>query len=264
MAQTAISGVLLDLAGVVYQGDAALPGAVDAIGRLRATGLPVRFVTNTTSKPKRIVVDSLQGMGFEIASADVFTPAQAAREWLTQRGLAAHLLIAPGLVEDFDGVPRADGCGEGTAVVVGDAGEGFTYAALNAAYRVLADGAALLALADNRSFRSSDGRLSLDTGPFVRALSYGANVDPVVLGKPAPAFFHAALDAMACGPDAAVMVGDDVEADVAGALDSGLGAALLVRTGKYTNGAETGVTPAPTAIVDDLTAAADWIVDRAS
>jgi ribonucleotide monophosphatase NagD (HAD superfamily) len=58
------------------------------------------------------------------------------------------------------------------------------------------------------------------------------------------------------------MVGDDAEADVAGALAAGLGAALLVRTGKYRPGDETKVEPSPTATVADLAAAADWIIAR--
>jgi ribonucleotide monophosphatase NagD (HAD superfamily) len=58
------------------------------------------------------------------------------------------------------------------------------------------------------------------------------------------------------------MIGDDAEADVAGALAAGLGAALLVRTGKYRLGDESRVTPAPTDTVTDLAAASGWIMDR--
>jgi ribonucleotide monophosphatase NagD (HAD superfamily) len=58
------------------------------------------------------------------------------------------------------------------------------------------------------------------------------------------------------------MVGDDAESDVAGALSAGLGAALLARTGKYRPNDETRFDPGPTALVDDLTAATDWILSR--
>jgi HAD superfamily hydrolase (TIGR01458 family) len=262
MTETTIRGVLLDLAGVVYQGDSLLPGAAQAVERLRDGGLPVRFVTNTTSKPKRAVVESLGAFGLTVAPDDVFTPAQAARDRLTAENRPAHLLIAPALEEDFAGVPRA-GAGAGAAVIVGDAGRGFTYDALNQAFRRVADGAQLLALAENRTFRDADGGLSLDTGAFVRAIGFAAGVEPVVLGKPAPAFFQAALASMDCPAEAAVMVGDDAESDAAGALAAGLGAGLLVRTGKYVTGAEAAVEPRPTAVVDDLAAAAAWIMERA-
>lgn len=54
-----IRGVLLDIAGVVHDGDAVLAVAPEAIARLRDAGLPVQFLTNTTRKPKRIVVARL-------------------------------------------------------------------------------------------------------------------------------------------------------------------------------------------------------------
>ena len=56
------------------------------------------------------------------------------------------------------------------------------------------------------------------------------------------------------------MVGDDAEADVAGALRAGLGGAVLVRTGKYRHGDEERFAPPPTVTVESLSAAADWIV----
>jgi ribonucleotide monophosphatase NagD (HAD superfamily) len=65
---------------------------------------------------------------------------------------------------------------------------------------------------------------------------------------------------MDCSKAKAVMVGDDAETDVAGALRSGLAHALLVRTGKYRRGDENRFEPAPSATVNDLSAAVDWIL----
>jgi HAD superfamily hydrolase (TIGR01458 family) len=253
-----IRAVLLDLAGVVYQGEQPLPGAVQAVTDLRNAGLRLRFLTNTTRTPRRGLLSRLNGMGISLADEELFTPAQAARTWLAAKGLKAHLLIHPALQEDFANL-RASGP---EAVVIGDAADGFTYAALNAVFRKLLAGAEFLALARNRSFKDEDGELSLDTGAFVAALEYATQREAVVLGKPAPDFFRAALASMACDGKEAVMVGDDAEADVAGALTAGLGAALLVRTGKYRPGDEMRVAPAPTDTVADLAAAAEWILER--
>ena len=67
---------------------------------------------------------------------------------------------------------------------------------------------------------------------------------------------------MACPASEAVMVGDDAEADISGALDAGIAHALLVRTGKYQPGDEYQAGLAPSAVVDDLSAAVDWIFAR--
>ncbi|TGV64506.1 TIGR01458 family HAD-type hydrolase, partial [Mesorhizobium sp. M2D.F.Ca.ET.160.01.1.1] len=101
-------------------------------------------------------------------------------------------------------------------------------------------------------------------GAFVTALEFASGRSPVVVGKPSPDFFLSALAGLNCPADDAVMVGDAAQSDVAGALRVGLGEALLVRTGKYRPGDETRFDPAPTALVDDLAAAAEWILNRAA
>lgn len=255
-----IRAVLLDLGGVVYEGDQPLLGAVEAVARLRDAGFGLRFLTNTTRMPRRQLLRRVNRMGVPVSAEELFTPAQAARAWLAAKGLTPRLLVHPALGEDFAGLPPA----EKEAVVVGDAAEGFSYAALNAAFRKLLQGAAFVALARNRSFKDGDGALSLDTGAFVVALEYASRREAVLLGKPASDFFQAALASLPCDGQEAVMVGDDAEADVAGALAAGLGAALLVRTGKYRPGDEDKVEPAPSATVADLAAAAQWIMDRRS
>ena len=244
---------LLDLGGVVYLGERPLPGSVDAIERLRSAGITVRFLTNSTRSSHRMILARLQTMGLAVKADELFTPARAACALLAQKGWSPHLLIHPALAEDFSEVPE----GDARAVVVGDAGENFTYAALNAAFRELDKGAAFLALANNRSFRDIDGGLSLDAGPFVAALAYASRREPVVLGKPSPDFFAAALASAGTAAQDALMVGDDVENDVGGAIAAGI-AGVLVRTGKYQPGDERRVDPPPSAVADDLAAAVDW------
>ena len=253
-----ISGVLLDLAGVVYDGDAAIPGAVEAVALLRGAGLPLRFVSNTTRSTKQTVLDRLHRLGLVVTDDELFTPAQAARAWLLEHQCSPHLLIHRDLEPDFHELPP----GTRRAVVVGDAGEGFGYRALNAAFRELNEGADLLALANNRTFKDIDGKLSLDVGPFVAALEFACQRKAIILGKPSPDFFLAALASMNCPAGEAVMVGDDAEGDVAGALRAGLAAALQVRTGKYRAGDEARFEPRPTAVVDDMEEAAEWILAR--
>ncbi len=255
-----IRGVLLDLAGVIYEGDRALPGAIDAVTRLHQAGLPLRFVTNTTRRTKRELLERLTRLGLDISADELFTPGQAARTWLKEHGYSPVLVVHPSLAQEFDDIPAR----EKHAVVVGDAGDAFDYAHLNRAFRALIDGAQLIALAKNRTFKDDDGKLSLDAGAFVTALEYASGKTALVLGKPAPAFFAAALSSMRCPLEDAVMVGDDAEADVAGALRARLGHALLVHTGKYRPGDEDRFTPKPTATVLDFAAAADWILAHRS
>ncbi|MEX0350571.1 MAG: TIGR01458 family HAD-type hydrolase [Paracoccaceae bacterium] len=249
-------GVLLDIAGVLYQGDKVLPAAAEAVAIIRRAGLPVRFLTNSTRRPKRIILNKLHGFGIDAEAEEVLTPAAATCIWLEEHGYTPHLLVHPDLEEDFAACPSSGP----QAVIVGDAGQYFTYDRLNAAFRLINDGAPFLALAANRIFRDTDGELSLDAGAFVRALEYSSGTQARLFGKPSPTFFHAAVQSMRQEPADVVMIGDDAESDIAGALNAGLGAAILVRTGKYRPGDEKRHEPRPSATVKGIIEAVRHIV----
>jgi HAD superfamily hydrolase (TIGR01458 family) len=254
----AIGGLLLDLDGVVYVGDAPLPGSLDAIGRLRDAGIPFRFVTNTTTRPRARLVADLGRLGLVVDPADLFTPASLVRDRIVARGLRPFLLIHPDLMEDFTGVEAGS-----DAVVIGDARDAFSYAHLNRAFRLIHEGAEFLALARNRNFLDRDGQLSLDLGGFVAALEYAADRKAEVFGKPSAAFFHRAVAAMGLEPSQVAMIGDDADADVGGAMAAGL-SGILVRTGKYRPGHEARLDPPPTRIADDLAQAVAMLLAQTS
>jgi HAD superfamily hydrolase (TIGR01458 family) len=254
VAGPAIGGVLVDLAGVVYQGDGLLPGAKEALARLKERIPHVRYLTNTTRSTRRALVDRLGGLGMSIDEQEVFSAPQAARQVLEQRGLRPFLLVHHDLLPEFEGFPTE----KPNAVVLGDMGPGFTYENLNQAFHLLMEGSPLISMGRNRYFRESGG-LSLDAGPFATALEYAAGVKAEVVGKPDREFFHRALSDMGCAPADAVMIGDDVHDDVCGAVEAGL-RGILVRTGKYRSGDE-GQLAAPSATVaDNIGAAVDAIL----
>ena len=217
----------MDLDGTLYVGGEPVEGAREAISRLQATGLVIRYVTNTTRKPRREVREHLISLGFEVEGAEIFTPARAAAGLIGDE--SCFPLVDESLLEDLEGITRAEDHPD--HVLVGDLGEGFTYERLNAAFRCLMDGADLIALQRNRYWRREDG-LALDAGPFVAALEYASGKSATVVGKPEKSFFRLALEDLGLGPHEVAMVGDDTEADVSGAQAAGL-KGVQVRTGKY-------------------------------
>lgn len=225
-------GILLDLSGVLYTGDNPVAGAINAIAKLSETGLPVRYITNTTRSPRHTIIERLGKMGFHISAEEVFTAPIAARQYLESSHLYPYLLIHPNLVSEFENSEDH----EFNAVLVGDAAEGFSYEHMNQAFRLLLEGAPLYAMGINRYFKEGD-KFSLDAGPFVHALEYASNTQATVIGKPAREFYLSAVESLGCEPQQTVMVGDDVESDVLGAVAADL-QGILVRTGKYRQGDE--------------------------
>jgi HAD superfamily hydrolase (TIGR01458 family) len=243
-----VEGLLVDLDGTLYVGDEPVAGAREAIGRLRTSGLAIRFVTNTTRKPRRMVGEHLLSLGFEVEEAEIFTPARAAARLIGEKSCLP--LVDESLLEDLAGITLTRNYPD--HVLVGDLGEGFTYARLNAAFRCLVDGAGLIALQRNRYWRTDDG-LALDAGPFVAALEYASGKSATVVGKPEESFFRFALDDLGLSPHEVAMVGDDAEVDVAGAQAAGL-KGVLVGTGKWSpegEGAEADLVLASVADLPD-------------
>ncbi len=229
-----LKGLLLDLDGTLYAGDEAVPGAREAVQLLNKAGFRLRYVTNTTRKPRREVAGRLRELGFEVGEEQVLTPAGAAAALV---GAGSCLpLVAEELLEDLDGVTLDEEHPD--YVLVGDLGQGFTYERLDAAFRSLMDGADLIALQKNRYWQTETG-LSLDAGPFVAALEYASGKQAAVVGKPEAGFFGAALASIGLEAGEVAMVGDDPESDVAGAKRAGL-KAVQVRTGKWRPGDDVG------------------------
>ncbi len=241
--------LLLDLDGTLYLDDQPLPGAVDAVAVLRGLGVPLRFTTNTTRFPRRILAERLRAMGFEVHAEEILTAPAAAATWLAEQGIRrVALYLAEASFEEFHAFTRDDQRPE--AVVIGDLGSGWSYDALNRAFRWLLAGARMVAIQKNRYWRVA-GDLMLDAGPFVAALEYATGTSAVVVGKPAPAFFEAAMRTLGVAASEIAVVGDDVETDVAGAVSAGC-RGILVRTGKYRPGDERRGGRSPDAVLDSV------------
>ncbi len=187
----------------------------------------------------------------------MFSAPVVARDYLLSKGLRRCFpLLKASLLEDLDGIEFVEE--KPDAVLVGDLGDDLTYAALNKAFRFLLGGAAFVTLARNRCFRAADG-LRLDVGAIAAALEYGSEREAALVGKPSPEFFLPAPGgAWGSRRENAVVIGDDLEADVGGAKAAGA-AGILVRTGKF-QAAQLEKSPIrPDAVLDSLASLPEWL-----
>ena len=209
-----------------------------------ATGL----VTNTTSRPRASIAAALGEAGFPVTAADILTARVIAAAYLREHypGARCLLLNSGQIGEDLARVTLAglDDGGPVDVVLVGGAGEEFSYAALNRAFGYLQGGAALVAMHRGLYWRTSEG-LQLDSGAFLAGLEEAAGIQAEVVGKPATAFFDAALAHLGAGAADTVVVGDDIETDVLAAQRRGL-TGVLVKTGKYLPSTHRAATGTPT------------------
>nr|XP_006003598.2 PREDICTED: haloacid dehalogenase-like hydrolase domain-containing protein 2 [Latimeria chalumnae] len=223
-ARRALKAVLIDLSGTLHIEDSAVPGAQEALKRLRDAPVALKFVTNTTKECKAALFERLKKLEFDISEAEIFTSLTAARNVLEQKHIRPLLLVEDSALKDFKGIDTNDP----TAVVVGLAPEQFNYKTLNKAFRLILDGAPLIAIHKARYYQKKDG-LSLGPGPFVTALEYATDTQATVVGKPEKTFFLEALKSIGCDPEEALMIGDDARDDIGGAQNAGM-LGILVKT----------------------------------
>ncbi|MGD8999863.1 MAG: TIGR01458 family HAD-type hydrolase [Granulosicoccaceae bacterium] len=224
--------LFLDLSGVIYEGSRPLPGASEAVEKARRRGLVLRFVTNTATSSSEAILDKLAGMGVPIEPDELFTAPIAAKHYIQHHDLRPFCLVHEAIQPEFADLDHS----EPNCVLLGDAREGLNYAALNRAFRLCKQGATLIGIGMNKYFKDESG-LNLDAGPFIRAIEWAADTPAIIMGKPSQAFFDQIIASTPFTAGQCLMVGDDLEGDVQGAVAAGL-QACLVKTGKYQAGDE--------------------------
>jgi HAD superfamily hydrolase (TIGR01458 family) len=244
------AGLLLDIDGVLTVSWKPLPGAIEAVSWLRERSVPFRLITNTTTQTRAELARTLSGAGIEVTPQEIVTAVVATGAHL----LAAHPGARVFVLSDGDAKGDLEGIElvneDADVVVLGGAYEGFDYPTMNRVFRMLMDGAELVAMHRNLYWRTSDG-WQLDGGAYVAGLEEAIGRRATVCGKPSAAYFEAALGQIGVPARRAAMLGDDLESDVLGAQAAGL-TGVLVRTGKFRPEDLERATGTPDVIIDSI------------
>lgn len=229
-ALSSLKGILFDLDGVLYVGSKPIEGAIEAVARIRASGIPCRFVTNTSTLSLASLQHKINALGFSIPTNEIISAPQATLFYLQrQHDPVCRLLLADNIKKDFAQFRQSDT--DVDYVVVGDIGTAWTYPLLNEVFNSLMQGAKLIAIHKNRFWQTEQG-LQMDIGAFIDGLEYASGTQAMIIGKPSADFFRIALDDMGLQAADVAIIGDDIDADVAGGQRAGL-KGILVKTGKY-------------------------------
>lgn len=226
--------VLLDLDGVVYIGAKAVPGAVEALARVRAAGARTAFVTNNASRPPRVVAGHLRELGVQAVEDDVVNSAQAASALLARRlpaGSAVLVVGGQGLHEALEAVGLRSVASmedEPSAVVQGFTPD-ITWQMLVEGTRAVRAGLPWIATNMDATVPTAFGPAP-GNGTMVEAVVAATKVRPEVAGKPRPTLFREAVERY--DSTRPLVVGDRLDTDLEGARAAGI-PGLLVLTGVH-------------------------------
>jgi HAD superfamily hydrolase (TIGR01450 family) len=247
--------VLLDLDGTVWVAETLTPGAGEALAQLRSAGKSPMFVTNDAARSPEEFVRKLWALGLQASLEEVVTVGAAIQFMLAQRGTGASVYVvgAPAIhrhvSESGQRIVNGTPIEQEAEIVVLAAHERLSYAELRTATQAVLAGAELICAGRDRTFPMADGPWP-GTGLVVAGIEYATQRTAVSAGKPERVIFDTALDRL--GPGRALMVGDRLDADLAGAAAAGLDGAIVL-TGVTTRAeAHAAREPSPVAIADSL------------
>ncbi len=244
-----IRGLLLDMDGVLYVGDKLIEGANETLGDLRKNGIPLKFITNTTTRTPRELITKLKHLGIGVTQDEVFTAVSATLQYLSARGHPSCYLLLRECIKPMFEAFKEDPIAP-DYVVIGDIGASWNYETLNSVFNMLMRGSRLICMHRNKYWQGEEGLL-MDIGAFVAALEYVSSKEALVIGKPSPAFFQQAIDSLGLDRRHVAIVGDDIDSDIGGGQASRI-RGILVKTGKYREAYAVRSSVKPDFIIDSI------------
>jgi 4-nitrophenyl phosphatase len=225
-----IRHAIIDMDGVLYHGDEAIPGGKEFLAFLGSIGVPYLLLTNNSTLTVAQFVGKLMRMGIETAEEALLTSSVATAAYLSRiapPGSRVYLIGEEGIRAELQKSGFVlTSTADADYVVVG-LDRQLTYAKLSTAMRAMRNGARLIGSNPDRTFPSETG-LEPGAGATLAALEAATDVAALVIGKPETAIFELALHRLQAAPQTTAVIGDGLYTDILGGWRAGLFTILLL------------------------------------
>ncbi|KAB8141433.1 HAD family hydrolase [Chloroflexia bacterium SDU3-3] len=221
---------LSDMDGVLVRGSDPVPGANEFIDRLQAAGAKFLLLTNNSIYTQRDLQARLARIGLNVPAESIYTSAMATARFLhTQRpGGSAYVVGESGLTTALHDIGYVITEHQPDYVVVGET-TSYSFERITRASRLVAAGARFIATNPDVS-GPGDGGMVPATGAVAALIAAATGVTPYFIGKPNPLMMRTALRAIDAHSEDSVMIGDRMDTDIIGGVESGM-ETILVLTG---------------------------------
>lgn len=227
-----MDAAIIDLDGTVYRSQTVVPGARDGIDQLRAAGVDIVFVTNSSTKTRAECRDRLASLGIEAAVSDILTSASVTATYVTTEYPAATVMAIgeQALTEECRqaGATLTTDPTEADVLVVGKDST-FDFDTLTRCLQAIDSGATFIGTNGDRKVPTDSGMVP-GAGSLIAAIGYAADCDPVICGKPNDPIIEVSLDTLETDPADCMVIGDNPETDIEMGRRAGL-TTVLVLTG---------------------------------
>ncbi|MDD4869717.1 MAG: HAD-IIA family hydrolase [Kiritimatiellae bacterium] len=241
-----IKGIILDLDGTVYLGDAEVPGAGTFTVEMKTRGVRCLFVTNRANRAPEEVCVQLQRYGIACEIDDVLTSAQATVQYL-KKGKVFYIGEKTfGHMLEENGFEITE---DSPDYVIVSFDRYVTPEIISKAAKLVKKGAKFIATNPDKALKIEGGILP-GTGAIVDAVAGKAGVKPaVMIGKPEKLIIEMGIKRLGMRKEEVILVGDNVETDIPAGVKAGIRTALIL-TGISTRKDLCGLSLQPTWVVE--------------
>jgi 4-nitrophenyl phosphatase len=246
---------VIDMDGVLWEGDRPLPGLVEFFAALRQRQIRFVLATNNASRTPEQYLSKLARMGVSVTADEIFTSSLATALYLQERSPGGARIFAIG----EDGLLRAlteagftlcDLYQNGANYVVVGMDRGLSWDKLATATLNIRAGAAFIGTNPDLTLPTEHG-ITHGNGAILAALQAATGIAPTIIGKPEPTMYQQALRRLDSDPALTIAIGDRLETDILGAVRAGL-PSVLVLSGVSRRGDLETVTYRPTWVMQDI------------
>ena len=258
---TNIHALIIDMDGVLWEGNRALPGLKDFFHLLRKKSLPFVLATNNASLTQEQYVSKLENMGITVFPKEILTSSMATAHYLAEQSIPdssprAFVIGEEGLrqpltkqgfilVDSFDADAPAD-------FVICGLDRNLTWDKLADASLHLHSGAKFIATNADTSLPTERGPV-VGNGAILAALQAATLVAPTIVGKPEPIMYQQAIKILGDAPENTIAIGDRLNTDILGAVNTGI-RSIMVLTGISNENDLKSIDYQPTWIMPDICA----------
>jgi 4-nitrophenyl phosphatase len=224
-----MKAVILDLDGTVYHGLRVIKGVPQAIAKLRKQGIKVFFLSNASMRTRREIANKLRRMGIPCKAREVYNTAYATADYIKKhyRSAKVYCITEGGLRKEMHALGIKTVNSDKANVVATGLDTKLTMGKLTTALRAINKGAVFIASNLDRVYPTEKG-VTLGSGTIAASLEYATKKKPIVIGKPSPRLLETLLGDTGLKRNEILMVGDNVETDIAMAKNAKVKSALVL------------------------------------
>ena len=219
--------LLIDFDGVLKIGNSPAPDVKELFDFIEDNKIPACILSNSTLRTGEQVKEYFASLGIQL-SIPAITAFGATLSFVKKNYKKVQVYCRDYLTHHFGGMIDDE---NPEAIVIGDIEDKWNYQIVNEIFKKVFAGADLVAMHKNKYWNPA-GELLIDAGAFIQGIEFASDKKSILIGKPSPLYFKAALERINSKMENGFyMIGDDVENDIKAAQDIG-GKGILIYTGK--------------------------------